>query len=82
MIYGVEYTVVNFWRINVPWCIRHLFWDKVFAFSHPFWDKEFPFHTPKKLCMVRLKTVPPQHQQEEERFSLPDLAAAPQIKKH
>ena len=67
----------------------HPFWDKVFASTHPFWDKALAythpfwvlaFTHPKKLYLVRSIIVPPQ-QEKEQRFLLPDLSAAPQIKK-
>ncbi len=53
------------------------------VFSHPFWDKVFAFSHPKKLMYMGMqcKNSPQQQQQEEERFPLPDLSAAPQTKK-
>ncbi len=46
-------------------------------------EKSFYFSHLKKLYIGHLKMVPPQQQQqeEEERFPLPDLSAAPQIKR-
>ncbi len=49
-------------------------------------EKSFYFSHLKKLYMGHLKMVPPpqqqqQQQQQEQRFPLPDLLAAPQIKR-
>ncbi len=64
--------------------VENIIPDKVFALSHPFLDKVFALSHPKKLYMGDWKMVPQQQQQqqqdEEQRFPLPDLSAAPQIK--
>ena len=58
-------------------------WDKVFAFLHPYWDKVLQAlqkALQKTVLYGKSKKVPPQ-QQPEQRFPLPDLSAAPQIKR-
>ncbi len=74
----------KFWPFPTPF-------ENFFAFSTIFETKFLPFHipfetkfclfTPKKTVHGNLKNCPPQQQQQEQRFPLPDLSAAPQIKK-
>ena len=64
--------------------------DKLFPFHTPFETKFLFFHTPfetkfllctpQKTVHGQFENIPPQHQQEQQRFPLPGLSAAPQIK--
>ncbi len=71
----------------------HIYFDpkKFFCFSHPYWYKKnclftpllrqsFCFTLPKKLYTGNQMIVPPK-KQPEQHFPLPDLSAAPPIKK-
>ncbi len=53
---------------------------RFFVFHTPT-DTKFLLDTPQKTVHGKSKNSPPQQEQEEQRFSLPDLSAAPQIKR-
>ncbi len=62
--------------------LLHTPFETIFCLFTFLWRQFFCLFTPPKTLHGNLKNAPPQQQQQEEeqRFPLPDLSAAPQIK--